>query len=231
MTSGTVGLALSQCLATARRYCPPQYRVFSLFSRTATVISFNWDGLARKCCPQRSVIHVHGYHRLRPFGTDEFRELLDWAQLDEDSDDRIWVPRLILPGEEDRNVSPLVRGAVESIWRGASRVAVIGYGFGMPGDSYDLVWREAFIEMMKRNSSADIHIVMPDPEPLTTELRDRLRSYGRVHTHAKSWQLLAEAVLHLADSGVPIPAMIRNPQLLRRVYDRYQHYSERLRIE
>lgn len=191
LTSASVAFLLGQRLAAVES-CPPQYRVFRTFTPVASVVSFNWDGLAEDCCPQ-TVIQPHGRSRTRTLTARDVEETLFWTQMFPDGDGRDYLPGdLILPGEERERAADILPAACAA-WLGCSVVLAIGYGFGFHGD-YDQVWRDWFVECMRRNPVA-IHVVAPDADRIAGELCGRIERSLNVYAWPFQWKQLAIALL------------------------------------
>ncbi len=117
MTSATVAVLMEHQIVRAQWERLPQYEVFRLFPLGSSVVSFNWDGLARVRCPQRCVLHPHGRLPTRTLHSVDLDDLLDYAQLDDSSESRSWLlPGLVMPGEEESEALSAMRGRVLALW-------------------------------------------------------------------------------------------------------------------
>lgn len=224
MTSSTIAVLTEQLIAEAHWQRLPQYDVFRLFPLDAKIVSFNWDGLARARCPQSEVIHPHGALRPRPLLPGGLEVQLDYSQMDDSLQSRDWLlPGLVMPGEENAPELHLMRERVLALWLGSPVAIIVGYTFGrgQPID-YDRVWFDTFVEAMKRNAKASIHIIAPDASRLRGELAEALKRTINVHAWPLSWHALARAILRVARQHG-----IRNAKRLRPFRDAiYQNYRD-----
>jgi hypothetical protein len=200
MTSSTVAVLLEQLIAQAHWQRLPQYDVFRLFPLSAKIVSFNWDGLARARCPQSEVIHPHGALRPRPLLAGVLEARLDYSQMYDSLQSRDWLlPGLVMPEEENAPELHLMRERVLAMWLCAPVAIIVGYSFGRgQAIDYDRVWFDTFVEAMKRNAKASIHIIAPDTSRLRGELAEALRRTINVHAWPLSWHTLARAILRVA---------------------------------
>lgn len=202
MTSATVAVLLEETIAQSHWHRLPQYDVFRLVPATARIVSFNWDGLARARCIQE-VVHPHGALKRRSILPRQLETLLDFTQMDEDDlfARNSIIPGLVMPEEEVSSRLEPVRQQVLDQWLNAPSVVVIGYRFGRGGTvEYDRIWWEIFVEAMRRNQGAPIHIVSPDASDLRGELADALGRSINVHGWQMKWNVLATAILQTAVS-------------------------------
>jgi len=200
MTSSTIAVLIEQLIAHAHWQRLPQYEVFHLFPLNAKIVSFNWDGLAKARCPQSEVIHPHGALGPRSLLTDSLEMRLFYSQLDDSLESRDWLlPELVMPEEENGPKLHSIREHVFALWLNAPVVIIIGYSFGR-GQSvdYDRVWFDTFVEAMKRNTRAPIHIIAPDTSRLRIELSEALKRTINIHGWPLSWHALARAILKVA---------------------------------
>lgn len=224
LTPATVGFLLGQRLA-AVRWCPPQYRVFRTFTSDASVVSFNWDGLADDWCPQ-TVIQPHGRSRARLLSRHEVQETLFWTQDMIDGDDlrRFLVGDVILPGEEEARAEDILPAACVA-WRSCSLVVAIGYSFGLRG-AYDQLWRDWFVDCMRWNP-VPIHVVDPAADVITGELCERIKRRLNVYAWPFQWKQLAIALLRTMRLRRLRWAveLLSHPADVLRAYDRAMHDS------
>ena len=196
MTSETIGVLLEHFIAQAHWQRLPQYDVFGLFSLNSTVISYNWDGLAKARCPQ-TTIHPHGCLGPRLVLPEQLSESLAWSQDDDSMDFRDWLlPGLVMPGEEEAEPLSATRERILELWMSARSVVVIGYSFGLGYElAYDRVWFEAFCEAMTRNPSAEIHVLSPDAENIQGEIAERIDRSVNLHALPIRWHEFVRALL------------------------------------
>lgn len=198
MTAGTVAVLIEDIIQRAHRLPMPQYEVFQLFSVYASVISFNWDGLAQARCPQITRIHPHGCVPPRTLSPSGLIEALNYSQEDDTGWLRDYVLNVAMPGEEELPKYNDVRERVFSLWRKAGAVVVIGYSFGLGSDlRYDRAWCDAFEEAMRENSTASVHVLDPNAEELQARLGDRIGGL-RVFEWPFRWKQLSRLFLTLA---------------------------------
>jgi hypothetical protein len=200
MTSSTIAVLLEQLIQQAHWQRLPQYDIFRLLPLSVKIVSFNWDGLARARCPQLEVIHPHGALGPRSLLPDNLEIRLDYSQMDESLDSREWLlPGLVMPEEENGPELHSVREHIFALWLAAPIVVIVGYSFGRgQAIDYDRVWFDAFVEAMKRNTMAPIHIIAPDTSRLRSELSEALKRTISIHGWALSWHALACAILRAA---------------------------------
>jgi hypothetical protein len=178
----------------------PQYGVFRLIPYDCSVVSFNWDGLAKARCPQVLALHPHGSLPPRLVSGLDLSVLLDQTQLDDSSDSREWLlPGLVMPGEENGRRLTGMRERILECWLSARAVVVIGYRFGLGSSlDYDRVWLDTFVEAMTRNSAAAVHIVDPDAQRLCGEISERIKRWLNVYPWPYRWEALSTAILRRA---------------------------------
>lgn len=200
MTSSTIAVLIEQLIAQAHWQRLPQYDVFRLLPLSAKIVSFNWDGLARARCPQSEVIHPHGALCPRPLLADSLEVRLDYSQMDDSLESRDGLlPGLVMPEEENGPELHSVRAHVFALWLGAPVAIIVGYSFGRgQAIDYDRVWFETFVEAMKQNTKASIHIIAPDTSSLRSELSEALKRTINIHAWPLSWHTLARAILRVA---------------------------------
>ena len=197
MTTAAIAVALDDTIAAAHWQPLPQYAVFRLIPPSASVVSFNWDGLARARCVQDIVLHPHGILPPRLLSRAEFDDLLDAAQLHDSADARDWLlPGLVMPGEEESTILASMRERVFSIWRHATAAIVIGYSFGIGSElEYDRVWLDMFVEAFRVNSEAAVHLLSPAADWLRGEMTERLQRSVNVHAWSINWHALTTNLL------------------------------------
>jgi hypothetical protein len=199
MTPGTIAVLLEDIIARAHRRPMTQYEVFRLFSVWASVISFNWDGLALSRCPQITRLHPHGSVPPRALASNGVIEALEYSQ----EDDRGWLRDYVLPdivmlGEEERAEYNAVREQVFQLWLRADAIVVIGYSFGLgTALRYDRAWLDAFVAATKENPSVPVHIIDPNAARLRAELGDQIGEV-RVFAWPYAWNILSRAMLAIA---------------------------------
>jgi hypothetical protein len=200
MTSATVAVLLEEHIVRAHWQRLPQYEIFRLFPTSSSVVSFNWDDLARARCPQALVLHPHGALHPRPLLSESLEDRLYYSQLDDSLDTRRWLlPSLVMPGEEEAPTLRAMRERVLELWLAAPAVIVIGYSFGMNQTiSYDRIWLDIFTEAMTRNAVAPVHIVSPSAVEIRGELAGRLRREINVFAWPLNWHLFALSVIRVA---------------------------------
>lgn len=228
MTTATIALVLQDIISAAHFIPLPQYAAFQLVPRTATIVSFNWDGLAWARCHQR-VLCPHGTLGPRFHTPLQLDELLDDSQLYDSDDARDWiVPGLVMPGEEDGKHLAEMRDKVLKTWLEARQVVVIGYSFGIGSPSnYDRVWLDAFVEALQTNQNAAVHIVDPDAARLRGELVERLKRTVNVHAYPVSWYGFSTALLAVAAKrGCTTVAELRS--CADDILSAYQSFERRL---
>ena len=202
MTPATIAVALEDTIAAAHWQPLPQYAVFRFIPLSATVISFNWDGLAGARCQQRVVLHPHGILLPRLSSPTALDDLLDFSQLYDGTDARDWLlPELVMPGEEESTSLASMREKVFDTWRRATAAIVIGYSFGIGSDlDYDRVWLDIFTEAFRINSQAAIHLLSPAAVWLRGELTERLQRSVNVHAWPLNWHTFTAGLLRCAST-------------------------------
>jgi len=222
MTSATIAVVLEHLIAEAHWRSLPQYDVFGFLSRRSSIVSFNWDGLARARCPQRPVFHPHGYLGPRYLAALTLDDLLEYAQTDESSESRSWIiPGLVMPGEEDGSKHAEMRERVFRLWREASEAVVIGDRFGLgTALDYDRVWLDTFVEAFGVNANAPIHVLDPDAERIRGELAERIKRVINLHSWPVNWYALSRVLLAAArlHDIARIQELRVHPGTLERVY-------------
>ncbi len=200
MTSATIAVLLEHIISIAHWRRLAQYDVFHLLPVGSSVVSFNWDGLARARCPQGAVIHPHGSLRPRLMLPCNLDDRLDYSQLDDSLDSRDWLlPGLVMPGEENAPKLRRVRERVFGLWHSAPTAVAIGYSFGLGYTiDYDRVWLDIFTEAMTRNRNASIHILSPDAFRIRAELTERIKRTVNVHAWSMRWDIFSRALLKVA---------------------------------
>lgn len=218
-TAASTAVLLRHVLRSTAQEGLSQYRVFRLFDQYSSVVSFNWDGLARDWCPQRRVIHPHGAMSGGGFTLPELDDLLFWTQEDDWSDGRDLLGSVVLPGEEEAKVSQRTVDAVRELWMSAPAIVVIGYGFGSGGE-YDEMWAETFGEAMRRNATAPVHFVAPKPLEVAREMTDRMERSANVHAWPLHWNYFSRVLLSASrEHGRDCLAyLMANPKLAFRMY-------------
>jgi hypothetical protein len=193
MTSATVAVLLEEHIARAHWKRLPQYDVFRLFPIASTIVSFNWDGLARARCPQTLVLEPHGALSPRPLLPFSLEGRLDDAQFDNSVDvRRRLLSNLVMPGEEEAPALTAMRKQVLGLWLATPAIIIIGYSFGINQTiSYDRIWLDIFPEAMTHNAGAPVHIVSPSAEEIRGELTGRLRRAIYIFAWPLNWYLFA----------------------------------------
>jgi hypothetical protein len=120
-----------------------------------------------------------------------------------------------MPEEENGPKLHSIREHVFALWLGAPVAIIVGYSFGRgQAVDYDRVWFDAFVEAMKRNTRASIHIIAPDTSRLRSELSEALKRTLNIYGWPLSWHALARAILRVARQN-----RIRDAVHLRRFED------------
>jgi hypothetical protein len=211
MTTATIALVVENIISHAHRLRLPQYAVFGLFSRDVSIVSFNWDGLADARCSQRIVLHPHGVIAPRLYSVPEMENWLFDAQLIDDPGIRdLYLPGLVLPGEEDSPALSEIRERVLQLWLASPVAIVVGYSFGLASNiQYDRVWLDTFIEAFSRNREAPIHVISPDADELLGNIRERMHRGINMFAWPLRWNVLAEVLLGILpnDSTVPLASL------------------------
>lgn len=202
MSPGFIAALIEDLILQAHYREMPQYAVFSLFDARAAVLSFNWDGLAKVRCIQRTVIHPHGAVQPRQVLSGTLADRLDWAQDDEEGVLRdVLLPGICMPGEEERPEYAPVRERIFNLWLNAGSIVVVGYSFGIGSQlRYDRIWLDAFVTAMSHNRTASIHVVSPDALELREQLCELLahRQHVNVHAWPLRWDVFSKALLREA---------------------------------
>lgn len=200
MTPATIAIILQDLIAAAHWVPIPQYAVFRLIPITANIVSFNWDGLASARCSQ-PVLCPHGVVRPQLYSPVELDVLLDDFQYFDSEEPRDWIiPDLVMPGEEEGAKLASMRDKVLKLWLGAPQVTVIGYSFGIRSAlNYDRVWLDTFVEALRTNHRAAVHILAPDAVALRAQLAEQLKRTVNVHAWPVNWYALALAMLKIAE--------------------------------
>ena len=201
MTTATIAAILHRQLSRAHARPLPQYRVFALFPVTASVVSFNWDGLAIAQCPQYTVLHPHGIVHPVQLGDAQFTNLLWQTQSTDEPLARHWyLPGLVLPGEEQCQALRDIREEVLKLWMTANSLVVVGYSFGISSrGSYDSVWLDTFSEACIQNPATAVHIISPDAEELRQAICDRIGRTVNVFAWSSRWDVLSRVLLRAAN--------------------------------
>jgi hypothetical protein len=223
LNSATIAVILEDWIAQAHWMRLPQYNVFGLLPTRASVVSFNWDGLAFAHCPQSTVLHPHGAMRPRRLLPTDLAEALDWSEMDDSLGFRPWLlPGLVMPGEEEGPALHDVRERVLNLWLAARHAIIIGYSFGLgSGLDYDKIWLDTFVEAFARNPAAPIHIVSPDADELRGELTEQLHRSLNIHSWPFSWYALSSALLlRTQELGArDLNALLQHPQSVLDLYN------------
>jgi hypothetical protein len=200
MTPATIAVGIAHLIAAAHWRRLPQYDVFSLLPQTSSIVSFNWDGLARARCRQRPIVHPHGALRPRVLEGITLDELFRDSQMVESSESRYWfLPGLVMPGEEDASHHAPLRDQVFSLWRRAPCTVVIGYRFGLgSSQDYDRVWLDTFVEAFKVNSNSPLHVIAPNAEEIRSALAERTKRTITIHAWPLNWYALSRVLLAAA---------------------------------
>jgi len=127
--------------------------------------------------------------------------LLDDFQYLDSEEPRDWIiPDLVMPGEEEEPKLASMRDKVLKLWLGARQVTVIGYSFGIQSSlNYDRVWLDTFVEALRTNHRAAVHVVAPDAVALRAQLAEQLKRTVNVHAWPVNWYALALAMLKIAE--------------------------------
>ncbi len=196
---------------------PAQYAVFRCISRSVIILTYNYDGLAKRFCPQFVVREMHGRH------SPEFP--FDWelAKL---------FP-LAMRGHEIAPASlhyfeaepPNLYGIREEHWfsqalSDCSDLVIIGYSFAQQNDqeTYKRVCRYL------RDKEVRVTVVGPHTEELVLRLRDSLRTNDVVGVPAY-WNHLARAILKVSCGTIEgdIRGALRYPG---EVYEHYINFRD-----
>jgi hypothetical protein len=196
MTTASIATVLEHLISNAHWQRLPQYAIFSLLPLNATIISFNWDGLARARCPQQTVIHPHGIIRPRLSSLQELEDLIDSAQMYDRGDAHRWIlPTLVMPGGEESPELHSMRERVLSLWLEAPVCIVVGYSFGLGSRlAYDRVWLDTFVEAFQRNR-VPIHFIGPDAASIREQVADRVKRQIGLYCWSFNWHALTRALL------------------------------------
>lgn len=220
-TGDTIAVVLQQLIAAAHHRELPQYQVFELFPPGACVVSFNWDGLARVHCPQRSVIHPHGTVIPASLSDSALAELIHSTQFADDSDGKLLLGRaLVMIGEEDSRATQSVRDQVAAEWLACEAVLIVGYSFGIGSTlDYDRVWRELFVDAMRRNP-VPIHVLTPDASVLCGALSEEVERSLNIFPWSLSWHAFAQALVSVAseDRVSSIAELVQHERQLQERY-------------
>lgn len=221
-TAASTAVLLRHILRSTAGTCPSQYEVFRFFDRYASVVSYNWDGLARDWCPQQRVIHPHGAIRGFGFTPGQLEDLLFWTQEDEWSDGLDFLGPVVLPGQEESVVSQQTINAVRDLWMSASAIVAIGYGFGSAGE-YDEMWADIFAEAMRRNPMTPVHIVAPNSMEIARAMSVRMQRSVNVFAWPLRWNVLADIVLDAgrAHGREALAYLMANPKLALLAYGQH----------
>ena len=217
LTEGAVALIIQPSMCPRPAPCPATYHVFRLIPRSATVVSFNWDGLAEDCCPQRLVLHPHGRLRPRRIEASEFLEWLDLLQdLEKLSAQEALGAQIVLPGEEGLPAMGRVHEAIFQQWLSCDSAIIVGFRIGLGSSAtYDQIWRDVFVEALATNR-VPVHIVAPDAAELAAELAERLGRSLDVIGWSLQWSALARLLLRF---GSLSSALAANESRLWYLYD------------
>lgn len=222
LTGDMIALAVHQAISRAHLHRLPQYDVFRLMPLSYRVVSFNWDGLARSRCPQRSVVHPHGC--VKPFVVPQsfVRNFVENAQFCDDSDGKsILGNSVVLLGEEGHLVCGELRRKVHTWWRCAGTIVIVGYSFGLGSTlNYDAIWLEEFVDAIGTGGTP-IHIVDPRATTIRNELSERLGRAINVFSWPLSWLSLSRAILKVSNSSgaATMSEMFKYEREIRRSYD------------
>jgi hypothetical protein len=230
MTTATIAAILQQIISRAHLRSLPQYRVFALLPLTASIVSFNWDGLALARCQQNTVLHPHGIVYPDPILDSVFDDLLWQTQgIDEPLARHWYLPKLVLPGEEDGAALKDMREKVLRLWLKARSFVVVGYSFGLSSRlRYDAVWLDTFAEVCSRNREAPVHIIAPDAQLLQQAVCDRIERSLNVFAWQVRWNVLSQVILESTNGGrVPISALRLGRAQMESMVERMHEMSER----
>jgi hypothetical protein len=207
MTTASIAVILENIISRAHGLRLPQYAVFALFSRDASIVSFNWDGLAEARCTQRVILHPHGIIAPRVYTTPDVESWLFDAQLIDDPTIRdVYLPGLVLPGEEESAAMSKMRERVLSLWLASPIAIVVGYSLGLASSiQYDRVWLDTFVEAFSGNPEAPVHIISPDAGAIVEQLRERMHRSTNVFAWPLRWDVLAEILLQTLPDGRNVP--------------------------
>jgi hypothetical protein len=197
LSDGAIALLIQQTSHPDRTRCPANYAVFRLIPVESSVVSFNWDGLAEDCCPQRIVFQPHNrFPRFRAFGPEELVQYLDLLQNAEHlSAQEALNTDVIFPGEEEHPSMYPVLEKIHEVWRTCSSVVVIGFGLGLNG-IYDRVWRDVFVDAISINR-VPVSIVSPNATEIAGELAELLRRAMNVFAWNYSWAAVSRTLLRI----------------------------------
>lgn len=218
MPIGTLELLAQRALFTPNeQIVPPQYAVFDLIRRPATLFNFNLDGLAHSFCRnQHFVFQPHG--RIDRLWFDEQYE--EWLEATVLYNLRLpfVVPKL-LPSPEPSCITetrPYI--AARKLFRAAPSVVIVGYSFGRNRDGRldDAESWEYVVDLLKM-APRPTYVLSPHPEELADLLRQRLSS-RQVFGIAVRWEALAPLLMTASEPGRCIPSRWSDEQLARFMY-------------
>lgn len=169
---------------------PPQYAVFDMVGRPATIFNFNLDKLASIYCG-----HIHIV--LTPHGSYD-QLWIEGANYEEARESTtiygIVLPHLtpkLLPSPEpayitQRPAYKIARG----LFKFAPAMLMIGYSFARYANAFDdYESLEYFVELLKRHPKP-VFVLSPYPEELVDILQQRLSSYN-VYGFPLRWEVFS----------------------------------------
>jgi len=224
MTPASISVILEYLISQAHWQRLPQYAIFHLLPQSSSIVSFNWDGLARARCPQGTIHHPHGTLRPRPMTIGKLEQLLDDTQLYDDPSARSWLlPGLVMPGEEESPRLHAAREDVLRLWMSATVGVVVGYSFGLGSAlRYDRVWLDTFVEAFRRNGRP-VHVLSPDATHIRGEIAELLDRTVDVYAWPCSWHALSRALLASArmHDAARLSELRIHEAVLERLYHRF----------
>jgi hypothetical protein len=177
-----------------RRIVPPQYAIFDVAGRPATIFSFNLDGLAKRYC------HGQGIEVLEPHGSID----PEYQELDNQDDLIISISGgVALPPLRDRHPlgpEPVGFTKNEAYEKAYARfiqstsLVVVGYSFGKSLDSFDDAQSFEFFMDLLKSHPRPAFVLSPDPSEIVDLFQQRLRSKD-VYGLPIRWEAFAAALL------------------------------------
>jgi hypothetical protein len=190
---------------------PPQYAIFDVVGRPATLFSFNLDGLAKSYCGDKHVV-IEAHGSIDPFWFDR----TDWETWREavvafDVQLPDLMPKL-LPSPEPRHTTESHSYlAARRLFQRAPAV-LFGYSFGNRGGRFDDAesW-EFFIDLLKVHPRP-VFVLPPVPEALAYLLRQRLSS-RHVFGLPVRWEIFTSLLVLFSNRCQRLPSHWSNERI------------------